>query len=181
MEKLHSGAKWQFRISGYLGALVPGIFIMIAFSSILPLIFFMGNPEGGINEIGVGFFFLMFFFLVAFVVIASEIYAQMSYNRWFYEFGSDALKLERGIIWKKYSNVPYDRVQNVDVHRGILARLLGFSSVNIQTAGYSAVQGGYGGVGGEGYIPAVSTHAAEKIREFLMKKISKKHNSSSGM
>ena len=55
--------------------------------------------------------------------------------------------------------------------------MLGFSSLMIQTAGYSS----YGGRGGmalaEGYIPAVSIDEAEKIREFLIRKISKKSKS----
>jgi membrane protein YdbS with pleckstrin-like domain len=110
------------------------------------------------------------FFILSIIIIA-EIYARMAYKRWFYEFTDSNLKLERGIIWKRYSNVPYERVQNVDIHRGILARMLGFSSVMIQTAGYS---GAGRGMHTEGYLPAVDIDAAEKIRDFLMKKISKR-------
>jgi membrane protein YdbS with pleckstrin-like domain len=93
----------------------------------------------------------------------------MSYNRWFYEFNNDGLRLERGIIWKRYSNVPYERIQNVDVQRGIIARICGFSSVMIQTAGYSSAQ-----PRAEGYIPAIEMNQAEKIREFVMKKITRR-------
>ena len=96
----------------------------------------------------------------------------MAYNRFFYEFTDNNLRLERGIIWKRYSNVPYERVQNVDISRGIIARLCGFSSVNIQTAGYSAM--GRRGISSEGYLPAVSPEEADEMREFLMKKISKR-------
>jgi membrane protein YdbS with pleckstrin-like domain len=105
----------------------------------------------------------------------------MAYNRWFYEFTKDNLKIERGIIWKRYSNVPYERVQNVDIRRGIIARMLGFSSVMIQTAGYSGAAPGWqmrfgrarynSAMNTEGYIPAVDTEGAEKIRDFLMKRI----------
>lgn len=95
----------------------------------------------------------------------------MTYNRWFYEIGQDSIRLERGIIWKRYSNVPYERVQNVDITRGIIARMCGFSTLMIQTAGYSApVRSGYG-PSVEGYIPAVSVQEAEKIREHVLKKI----------
>ena len=107
------------------------------------------------------------------IVLIAEVYARMAYNRWFYEFTDTNLRIERGIIWKRYSNVPYERVQNVDITRGIIARILGFSSVNIQTAGYSIPARGYRGQS-EGYIPAVDRDHAEKIREFLMKKIHKK-------
>jgi len=93
----------------------------------------------------------------------------MAYNRWFFELTNDSVKLERGIIWKKYSNIPYGRIQNIDITRGILARILNFSTLDIQTAGYS----GYGrrNSRSEGHIPALSVTEAEKVRDFLLKHI----------
>lgn len=94
----------------------------------------------------------------------------MTYNRWLYDFDDTGLRTERGIIWKKYSTVPYKRIQNVDIRRGIIARMFGFSSIFIHTAGYAS------GIGSEGYIPGVGVEEAEKIRSFLMGKISKHGN-----
>jgi membrane protein YdbS with pleckstrin-like domain len=169
MEKLHPGARWIFRIRAYWSM----IFIFIFFGSfILPLIFpFILISEG--RDI---FSYLSIIILIPLLllIILGEIYSRMSYNRWFYDFTSTNLKIEKGIIWKRYSNVPYERVQNVDISRGILARLLGFSTIHIQTAGYSVSAGGRQGIGSEGYIPAVNVHSAEKIRDFLMKKIGKR-------
>ena len=156
MEKLHPGAMWQFRISGYFLFGFIGIFFGIWI--IASLATTLSDSIGAVI-----FIFILVYLL--FVIIASEIFARMSYNRWFYEFNDDGLRLERGIIWKKYSNVPYERIQNVDVHRGIIARMLGFSSLMIQTAGYSATP--YS----EGYIPALEMNKAEHIRSFVMKKI----------
>jgi len=109
------------------------------------------------------------------VIMLIELYVSMSYNRWFYEFTGTELKLERGVIWKRYSNIPYQRIQNVDISRGIIARLCGFSTVHIQTAGYSYSSGT--GFGSEGYIPAVDAAEAERIRAFVMKKISERGHS----
>jgi membrane protein YdbS with pleckstrin-like domain len=96
----------------------------------------------------------------------------MSYNRWFYDFSDEQLRLERGIIWKKYSNIPYERIQNVDITRGVIARICGFSTVMIQTAGFSySPNKSYMA---EGYIPGVAKEEAEQIREFVIKKVSKK-------
>jgi uncharacterized membrane protein YdbT with pleckstrin-like domain len=74
---------------------------------------------------------------------------------------------------KVYKSIPYERVQNVDIKRGILARILGFSVLDVQTAGYS---GGYGNgrMLPEGRIPALSVVDAEKYREFVLGKISGK-------
>jgi len=34
--------------------------------------------------------------------------------------------------------VPYDRITNIDIYQGPLMRYFGFSSIKLQTAGYSA-------------------------------------------
>lgn len=172
--QLHPGARWLFRFRGYFGAIV---FMMFVGWFLFPALFAILGIKSVINLssaiIIILIYGLTFIFLI---VIIAEIYARMAYKRWFYEFTDSNLKLERGIIWKRYSNVPYERVQNVDIQRGILARMLGFSTVMIQTAGYS---GTGRGMATEGYLPAVDIDAAEKIRDFLMKKISKR--SSAGL
>jgi len=164
--KLHPGARWIFRVGGLLK------FLPILIFSFIFLV--MGSASYMLKYALAGF--TLWLIPLFFLIILIEIYARMSYNRWFYEFTNSNLKLERGIIWKKYSNIPYERVQNVDIQRGILARIFGFSSVNIQTAGYSAPysQGWGNKLATEGYIPAVSIEDAEKIREFLMNKINSK-------
>lgn len=162
-QQLHPGAIWQFRIGGYFLFGFLGIFF--GFWVIAPVVgFLLTFVDNSLSSIA-GIVALSILVYIVFVIVASEIYARMSYNRWFYEFTDDGLKLEHGIIWKRYSNVPYERIQNVDIHRGIIARMLGFSSLMIQTAGYSAQP--YA----EGYIPAVDTRHAEQIRTFLMKKV----------
>jgi len=168
MNKLHPGTRWLFRLRGY-SVFLP-IFIF--------LIFFSIGISFEMRDVGIfGFLAPFLIFIPIFIlplIIIVEIYARMSYNRWLYEFGTDGLKLERGIIWKKYSNIPYERVQNVDITRGIIARMLGFSSVNVQTAGYSVPVYNGNRINSEGYIPGVNMQEAEKIREFLIKKITKK-------
>ncbi len=168
MEQLHPGARWLFRVSGYLMA----IFIIVFFGWFLvPLIITLASLGGSSGVAMVtGVMIVLLLFYVILVVAIGEVYARLAYNNWKYEFTPDSLRLERGIIWKRYSNVPYERVQNVDIQRGIIARACGFSSVHIQTAGYSAGPRGRG-IGAEGYIPAVETHKAEEIRTFVLKKI----------
>lgn len=173
--KLHPGARWLFRVGMFFSLIFLSFFIAMFTATFWIGIFAEGFAEG---SVGLGTMFLIWISIVFILMIIGEIWVRMAYNRWFYEFTDTNLKLERGVIWKRYSNVPYERVQNVDIHRGIIARMLGFSSLNIQTAGYSVTSGGHGGVGSEGYIPAINVEDAEKIRDFLMKKISKRHSQS---
>lgn len=167
--QLHPGAHWVFRIQAY----VVFIFLSLFFSwfltipfFILLMVIFKGVGNIGAITLSVVVFTVVYLIIV---IVVGEIYSRMAYNRWFYEFTDRSLKKEKGIIWKKYSDIPYDRIQNVDIHRGIIARMLGFSSISIQTAGYSA-----SGLS-EGYIPAVSIEEAERIREFVLKKIGRRN------
>ena len=163
MDRLHPGAKWQFRMGGYLLSGFLGIFLAVwIIAPLAGLLLKLGGISGG-SVVTIVLLSILGYLL--FVIVFSEIYAQMSYNRWFYEFTEEGLRLERGIIWKRYSNVPYERIQNVDVNRGVIARMFGFSSVMIQTAGFS------GPAGAEGNIPAVEMNKAEELRSFVMKTI----------
>ena len=167
---LHPGAKWLFRVRAYITLSFFAIFLIIYFTTLIPVL-----SKILLNtEISKYIILLNVIIIILFLFIISEIYARMSYNRWFYEFIDSNLKIERGIIWKRYSNVPYERVQNVDITRGILARIFGFSTVNIQTAGFSGNVSN-GRMISEGYIPAVDVNSAEKIRDFIMNKIQKGH------
>src|SRR3989344_9324886 len=160
MNKLHKGARWHFRFTAYL-ILIFLLFFVAWF--ILPAIIILFKFIVG--EFSVLTILLSIFVYFLLILIVGEIYTRLAYNRWFYEFTDDGLRLERGIIWKRYSNIPYERVQNVDVHRGVIARIFGFSSVLIQTAGYSAQ------AYAEGVIPALGIDQAEQIRTLVMKKI----------
>ena len=136
MENLHPGAKVLFRIQSYIGLFF--LFIILGVWLGMALIIVVG--ASGI--------FMGFITGIILMIVIAELYARLAYPRWKFEIGKDSVKIEKGIIWKTYKSIPYSRVQNVDIHRGILARILGFSTLNIQTAGYS----GYGhrgrGVGG---------------------------------
>lgn len=174
MKKLHPGAKWLFRLRGYITYLVIVYFLSILVNGAVFFRALLTKQTSLLNYLS----FALFGYLIL-IIILGEIYARMAYNRWMYEFTPTNFKKESGIIWKRYSNIPYDRVQNVDITRGVFARLLGFSTVMIQTAGYS--YGGRYGARSEGYIPAVSQEEAEHIREFLMKRSHHSSHSHKGM
>ncbi len=184
MHNLHPGARWLLRLNAY------SRFSIIAFILIYFMISFLFDSETynmwrktSILIFGNSFLggLLVFLFIcIIFVLIVGEIYARMAYNRFLYEIGHDNVKIEHGIIWKKYTSIPFERVQNVDIKRGIIARIFGFSTLEIETAGQSGIAGYYGRGGrrayhSEGHLPAIDIGDAEKIREFIMKKI--KHSS----
>ena len=98
--------------------------------------------------------------------ILAYIWARLSYNFYRYELAGDGFRKELGVIWKKYVTIPYDRIQNVDIYRGIWARILGLSDIHIQTAGMGAT-GKYGALS-EGRLPGLSREIAEQLRDELI-------------
>lgn len=91
------------------------------------------------------------------------VWAKLAYHFYRYELTESGFKKELGIIWKKYVAIPYDQIQNVDVHRGIIARLLGLSDLQIQTAGGTNQPSS-----AEARLPGLSREVAEQLRnEFL--------------
>ncbi|PIR90067.1 hypothetical protein COU05_03325 [bacterium (Candidatus Gribaldobacteria) CG10_big_fil_rev_8_21_14_0_10_37_21] len=160
MEKLHPRAVWILFVS-YLPLLFPFLFLSFYFSAGVLVIPFIRRFQGNtLVQLTIA--------LIIYVVICF-IWAKLAYRFWKYELTENSLKIEKGVIMKKYVSIPYDRVQNVDIYRGVLVRILGLSDLQIQTAGYSGGYGGRGhGFGSEGRLPGLAIDVAENLREKLI-------------
>ena len=116
------------------------------------------------------------FLSVVLISLFSYLVARLKYHYWRYELADKSFNIERGIILKKYISIPYSRIQNIDIYRGLLARLFGLSVLQIQTAGYTG--GMYGrarvGVKPEGTLFGLDFKTAKKIRDKLLKKMKDK-------
>ena len=64
------------------------------------------------------------------------------YNSLSYELQDDQVVMHVGIWTKSVKHVPFRTVTNITVKQGILDRLLGLGTLDIQTAGMSGQQGG---------------------------------------
>lgn len=109
--------------------------------------------------------------LIIIVLAFSAVWAKLSYNFYKYELSTSGFKKEEGVIWKKYVTIPYDRIQNVDIYRGPVARLLGLSDLQIQTAGYSF--NNKNTRNSEGRLFGIEKTEAEHIRNELVNRITK--------
>ena len=107
----------------------------------------------------------IFIFIPGFI---AYLFAKLGYNNWKYELTPDALRIEKGVIWKRYVSIPYERIQNVDIFRGILARMLQLSDLHIQTAGQSGGSGFGSLTGGEGRLPGLDMQLAEQLRDQII-------------
>ena len=169
MNQLHPRAVWLFFTSSFLRLFLVFIFIGIQATIMLSKI---GEDTGAASYVG------WFLVIVVFLIILLFIWAKLSYRFYKYELTDDGFRKELGVIWKKYVTIPYDRIQNVDIYRGVLARLLGLSDLNIQTAGASAQVSRYGGLTGraEGRLPGLLREDAEKLRDELIRRAKQSKN-----
>ncbi|HEV2870405.1 MAG TPA: PH domain-containing protein, partial [Actinomycetota bacterium] len=77
-----------------------------------------------------------------------------------YELEGGALRLEEGVLARKLRSVPFDRIQQVDLVRKPLHRLLGVASLRVETAG--------GGSSAEVDLDVVTLDEARALRASLL-------------
>src|SRR3989344_4056880 len=164
MKQLDAKAVWLFFAKFLTGSLFFGLFCSI-WSTMIFAEFFLKDDYFQPRR-----FILWVVFLIITLSALSFIWAKLTYRFYRYELTDMGFRKESGVIYKKYVTIPYSRIQNVDIYRGILARILSLSDLHIQTAGASATVGRYGaiGVGAEGRLPALSEQDAEKLRDELI-------------
>lgn len=154
----------------FLSNLLASVFLMfVLFLLFLTTISYRTDVLDFVNDhIG----WIIIFFIAGFLllVILSYVIAYLTYKFYKYELTDECFKKEQGIIWKKYVYIPYEKIQNVDINRGPLDRILGLSNISIQTAGYSGVNSGGASSLSEGYLPGVSKDEGEFLRDELIKR-----------
>jgi uncharacterized membrane protein YdbT with pleckstrin-like domain len=174
MKQLDPKAVWLFFFGFVLRSFIPIIFLSIWAST-----FLSGFAKDLYNSNEFSFSFLNWLWIIIpLFLVLCFIWAKLTYYFYRYELIETGFRKESGVIYKKYVTIPYDRIQNVDIHRGILARLLGLSDLNIQTAGFSATIGrnGIGGTNAEGRLPATSKEVAEQLRDELIQRACQSKN-----
>ncbi|MEK7108317.1 MAG: PH domain-containing protein [Patescibacteria group bacterium] len=159
MQKLDPKAVWLFFFSSIASCLI----LLIIFGFWIFVATVSWSVAGSISDLGFGVIILLF--IVAFLIVA-YVWARLSYHYYRYELTDMGFRKELGVIWKRYVTIPYDRIQNVDIYRGVLARLLGLSDLNIQTAG--ATSGSGRSAFSEGRLPGLSRTVAEQLRDELV-------------
>ncbi len=161
MEKLNPKVVWilffQSLSLGLILALIVGYFLL---------------RLAGVVKFEFGWFdWWIVILLVVIWLFGSYGWAKLAYHFYRYELTNDGFRKEKGVIWKKYVTIPYDRIQNVDIYRGILARILGLSDIHIQTAGMSASVSEI-----EGRLPGLSREIAEQLRDELIRRARQSKN-----
>ncbi len=138
------------------GALVGFFFGFLAKTSMLLILF----------AIGIALMPKVFIAVMIGYIALTFLIAMLLYNNFFFLIDEDGLTIESGIIHKQQVTVPYDQIQNVNIERTLMDRILGVSKVSIETAGSSADT--KPGLGAEAFLPGVDFEFAKKIHDLLI-------------
>lgn len=90
----------------------------------------------------------------------------LSWRRFTYELTDDAVVIQSGVLSRNRRTIPFDRVQDVDIERKLLARLFGLARVNLETGGAGE---------NEGALDSVSMAEAERLRGVIRRRAAQAH------
>jgi len=142
--------------TNFTGSIVTSIIF------VLFVIFVMSGLRIQSGKADLTFWFFLIFLLVVGLILG---YAIAWVRLFTYTLEENEIKVEHGVISKSYDAIPYSRIQNVGLERGLLERMVGLTTVDIQTAG-SSVHGS-----AEGKIPGITKQSAEKLRAEIMERV----------
>jgi putative membrane protein len=86
--------------------------------------------------------------------------AFVRWSRFSYRVSDDQIRIDSGVISRVHRSISFDRIQDVDITQGPLARLLGVAKVRFET-------GGGGGGAEDGVLDAITRDDAEKLRALI--------------
>ncbi|WP_144799012.1 PH domain-containing protein [Halorubrum depositum] len=75
------------------------------------------------------------------ILLAALAYETAYYRRFDYELTEDTLDISSGVISRREREIPYRRIQNVDVSQSVIQRAIGIAAVDLETAGGSSTEG----------------------------------------
>ena len=143
------------------------VFLFIFLFLIIGIVFLDLIIDAGI--IGIIFYYFIIPLIIG--LLFSYGWASLYWNNYRFEVGAERVKITRGVIGKRVTNIPYERIQNVNIYRGVLDRIFGLYSIEIETAGGFNIMstGGYGTrMSSEGSIQGL--RKPELIADFILAK-----------
>jgi membrane protein YdbS with pleckstrin-like domain len=98
--------------------------------------------------------------LLVLFTVTGILYSVARFRAWGFELRENYLYIEKGVLKKVKTKVPYVRVQHIDTERGPVYRIFGLSKLVVYTAGSR---------GADVSIPGLLPGRADEIQERLRK------------
>jgi putative membrane protein len=98
--------------------------------------------------------------LIAFLVIVAMFGTTFwKWWRFSYRLDPEELRIASGILNRNVRSIPYERIQDVNLEQGLLARMLGMARIRLET--------GSSGSGDEGVLDSVDLAEAARLRDVI--------------
>lgn len=104
---------------------------------------------------------LFIVFLVSFIILLFWL-SSVNFKRKGYALRNNDILYRRGILSTTTTIIPFNRIQHVAIHEGVFSRMYQLSELQVYTAG---------GGGSDLRISGLSKEDAERIKSFLLNKI----------
>jgi hypothetical protein len=106
------------------------------------------------------------FFAIAFIILFlfALCFSRIAFNKKAFAFRDHDVLYKNGVIATNTTIIPYNRIQHVALHEGLLSRYFGLAKIQLFTAGGSS---------SDIAIPGIEKAQAENIKQLLMGKIQK--------
>ena len=138
-ERLH-----PFSLLASLGASVRGMWGMFA--------------AGGYFAVK-GYWQLLLLMLAAFTILSVGA-AVLRWRNFSFRVGAREIRIDSGLLNRTHRSIPFDRIQDVTIEQGLLARALGLARVRFETGGGEAKND-------DGSLAAVGLERANEIRDLV--------------
>ena len=102
--------------------------------------------------------------LVLVLIVLVLFFSRLAFVKKGFAFRQHDVLFRRGVIATNTIVIPYNRIQHVSLHEGIVSRFFGLAKIEIFTAGGSS---------SDIEIPGILKEEAENIKQLLMGKIQK--------
>ncbi|MDG1401293.1 MAG: PH domain-containing protein [Candidatus Binatia bacterium] len=100
-----------------------------------------------------------FLWLVALLPVLGTFWCGLVWLRYRYRVGPDRIEIRSGVLFRKQTHVPFDRIQNIHIEQPLYFRLFGYCSLRLDTAGSSQ---------GEAHLVAIRLDRARELRANLL-------------
>ena len=142
----------------YLLVVLIGLLRTIAMLVLIPTVVSMFKPEFFSGRI-----WLILGIIIPIFSILLVVFSSIGFKKKGFAFREHDVLYRYGIIATNTIVIPYNRVQHVALHEGLVSRYFGLAKIEIFTAGGSS---------SDIEIPGIEKEQAENIKQLLMGKIS---------
>lgn len=143
----------------YLLVVLIGLLRIIAILVLIPTVVSMFKPEFFSGRI-----WLILGIIIPIFSILLVVFSSIGFKKKGFAFREHDVLYRYGIIATNTIVIPYNRVQHVALHEGLVSRYFGLAKIEIFTAGGSS---------SDIEIPGIEKEQAENIKQLLMGKIQK--------